>query len=398
VCVLAMLLLAGGCKRGAKLAHGDPAFVDAPQVNLRDRLSAIYNKVGVVKNGERVEILEKSKRFVRVRSARGEEGWMEARHLVGPEVADAFAKLASDNANLPVQGHGATRAELNMHVTPGRETDHFYRLDEGAKVEILKRGMAEKQPKPGSTTASAGVAARSSANKPAASLKTTNGKNAPVSEAVAKAPANSAGADTKPAPPAPPPVLEDWWLVRDAQHHVGWVLARMIDVEVPMEIAQYAEGQRIMATFVLNKLADTADDGQTRQVPQYLTLLNSPKDGTPWDYDQIRVFTWNPKRHRYETAYRERNLFGMFPVTVSHQMFDKEGDLPTFTVRVKDDSSGNVRDKTYKLNQPIVRRVLTQEEQKAEDARKAERLAELRQARDARRARVPALAHPKHRH
>ena len=38
-------------------------------------------------------------------------------------------------------------------------------------------------------------------------------------------------------------------------------------------------------------------------------------------------------------------------------MFDKEGDLPTFTIRKMNDD-GQIVDVTYKMNGPIVRRVL----------------------------------------
>jgi len=355
----------GGCKRGFRQVRGEAAFVSAPQVNLRDRLSAVYNKAGVVKNGERVEVLEKSKRFVRVRSPRGEEGWMESRHLVGPEVADAFAQLAREGASLPAQGRGAARAELNMHSTPGRDTDHFYRLDDGTKVEILRRSLAQKpQGKP----------------MPNGLPKATGGVTI-TKPGVAKPGAAKPGSGAAKGPAAEAPAMEDWLLVRDAQKHVGWVLARMVDVEIPMEIAQYAEGQRIMATFVLNQVTDVAEDKQTRQVPQFLVAMNEPKDGMPWDYSQIRVFSWNTRRHRYETAYHERNLYGMFPISVGHQVFEKEGDLPTFTLRVKDVDGDTVREKRYKFAQPMVRRVLTPEEQRAEDARKSQRQAEVRQTR-----------------
>jgi SH3-like domain-containing protein len=317
-----VLLLSPGCKRGGGMAHREVAYVAAPQVNLRDRLSAIYNKVGTVKNGERVEILEKGKHFVRVRSPRGEEGWIETRYLVGAELFDALDLLARSNLNTPVQAHGVARNELKMHVTPGRDTDALFRVDDGAKLEILKRATAEKpQPKP----------------EPAK----------PGSE--------------QPAPP--PPQLEDWWLVRDAPGHAGWVLARMVDIDIPLDIAQYAEGQRIMAAFVLSQVPDVnPENGQPRQMPQYLTLVNEPRDGTPWDFNQLRVFTWNSKRHHYETAYREHNLFGVFPVTVGHQVFDREGDLPTFTIRVKAED-GSIVEREYKLNQPIVRRVQSAGEQ-----------------------------------
>jgi hypothetical protein len=155
--------------------------------------------------------------------------------------------------------------------------------------------------------------------------------------------------------------MEDWWLVRDPQGRVGWVLARMVDIDVPLEVAQYAEGQRIVAAFVLDHVQD-AD----KQVPEYLMVLTDSHEGMPFDYNQIRVFTWNVKRHRYETAYRERNLFGVFPVSIAKESFDKEGTLPVFTLRVQDDS-GKVVERKYKLNTPIVRRVLSP----AEEAEKA---------------------------
>jgi hypothetical protein len=136
----------------------------------------------------------------------------------------------------------------------------------------------------------------------------------------------------------------------------------MVDLDVPLEIAQYAEGQRFIAFFKLNEVQD-----EDKKVPQYLALLSEPKDGQPFDFDKVHVFTWNVKRHRYETAYRERNLNGVLPATVTHEDFGKEGDLPVFILRVKDDS-GNVVERKYKLNTPMVRRVLAPGEAPAKPA------------------------------
>src|SRR5262249_7853048 len=127
-------------------------------------------------------------------------------------------------------------------------------------------------------------------------------------------------------------VIEDWWLVRDSHGRVGWVLARMVDIDVPIDVAQYAEGQRIVALFVLNEVDDVEAQTKDKKVPQYLMVLSEPKDGAPFDFNQIRVFTWNVRRHRYETAYRER-FEGVLPVTLGKEDFGKEGVLPTFTVR-----------------------------------------------------------------
>lgn len=313
------LLLPCACnRRGHRVLEVN--YVSAVQATLRDQVATIYNHVGTVKNGERVEVLEREKRFSRVRTASGIEGWIEQRYLVDQQTFDALQMLTQENLSDPVQAPAVLRNDTNLHVTPGRETEHLYQLSAGAKVSALKRATAEKQP--------------GAAPGPAKSGSKTSG-----------------------------PVLEDWWLVRDAQNRVGWVLARMLDIDAPLDIAQYAEGQRIVAFFALDQVHDPGKDGMDKNVSQYLCAVTEPHDGLPYDYDQIRVFTWNVKKHRYETAYREHGLKGVLPITVSTADFDKEGTLPIFIVRVKDDN-GNVSERKYKLNTPIVRRVLAPGEQK----------------------------------
>ena len=113
---------------------------------------------------------------------------------------------------------------------------------------------------------------------------------------------------------------------------------------------------------------DEVKDGD-KQVPQYLCLLTDPHDGLPFDFDQLRVFTWNVRKHRYETAYREHGLHGVLPVTVTQETFDKEGSLPVFILRVRDDD-GNVTERKYKLNNPIVHRILAPGETVSRSPRK----------------------------
>jgi hypothetical protein len=239
------------------------------------------------------------------------QGWIEQRFLITQQVFDKFQSLTRDHQNDPPQATGVTRNETNLHIEPGRESDHLYQLSAGSKLAVLARGTAEKS-------------------------------------GVVQAPNPLSKKEKQPAGP----VYEDWWLIRDAQGRAGWVLARMVDLDVPLEIAQYAEGQRFVGFFVLNEVQD-----EDKKVPQYLALLSEPKDGQPFDYDKVHVFTWNVKKHRYETAYRERNLNGVLPVTVTHEDFGKEGTLPVFVLRVKDDA-GNIAARKYKLNTPMVRRVL----------------------------------------
>ncbi len=288
-------------------------YVSVPQANLRDRVAAVYNKVGLVKSGDRVQVLDRQRRFLRVRTAAKEEGWLEERFTITEAVYKQFQKLDEDSKLLPSQGKAVTRAKLNMHIEPSRDADTLYQLTEGEKVDIFKRATTER----------------------------------PEKQAVAIVKPDKGGE-----PQEPPKTYDDWWLVRSQDGHYGWVLGRMIDLDIPLDIAQYAEGQRIQAAFVLDQVDE---DGQ--KFPQYLVLLSEPRDGLPYDFDQVRVFTRNTRKHRYETAYRERNLVGFFPIKVSTENFDKEGVLPTFTLRLQT-QSGQIVDRKYKLNTPIVRRVI----------------------------------------
>ena len=318
--LLPCVALLDGCSRGKNNGEKEIAYVSAPQAFLRDQVAAVYNKTGTVKNGEAVQILARDRRFARVRNSAGAEGWLEQRYLVTEDTYDAFQKLAAQMAKEPVQATAVAHNQSNIHLDPQRDAEHLFQVDQGAKLSLMKRASTERplaggQPK---------------------STNTAKEGQTPVA-----------------------PSMEDWWLIRDEAGHVGWVLGRMLDVDVPLEIAQYAEGQRLVASFVLDRVTDG-----DKQVPQYLVLFTENKDGMPFDYNQVRVFTWNVRKHRYETAYREHNLNGVLPLTVSHETFDKEGDLPVFTVRVKDEA-GNVTERKYKLNTPIVRRVLAPGEQPA---------------------------------
>jgi uncharacterized protein YgiM (DUF1202 family) len=383
IAFLLLLLFTASCKHSGPVGSGEIMYVSAPQANLRDHVATVYNRVGTVKNGERVEVLERQKRFVRIRTVQKVEGWIELRALVTSDIYDQFQKLTKDNRSAPVEGHGITRVELNMHATPGRDTETLYQLSENSKVEMIKRSTTDRAT-PEEIAAKKMSALAKAAGEPA--------KSAPKrSRKVTPQPAQTQGSatlpplpptprppsdattkttwDTQPAKPATPPeepkpkLMDDWWLVRDQQGRVGWVLARMVDLDIPLDVAQYAEGQRIQAAFVLN----TVQDEQKGAVAQYLVLLNENRDGIPYDFNQFRVFTWNLKRHRYETGYREHYIVGYFPVKVSTEDFGKEGTMPVFTVR-KQNADGSISERKYRVIGNIVRQVLAPGEQPQQSA------------------------------
>jgi hypothetical protein len=363
-----------GCGHSAA-ANAEILYVSATQASLRDHVAAVYAKTGSVHNGDRVTVLEHGKRWVRVRDERNEEGWIQERYLVDEGVFRAFHQLYSEHAGDVAQAHGALRNDFRLHVTPGRETDRLFLLKEGDKVEMLQRASVPKNgalPAPKSTSsgdnqdADAKDAAKEEEKEYSAAERNASDQSHKKSAATR---ARTAGKQARlkqsfpeNVPPAP---MEDWWLVRDGHGHAGWVLARMIDLDVPLDIAQYAEGQRIVAYFPLTTVHDSE---MNKDEPYYLVLLTEPRDGQPFDYNQVRVFSWNLKRHRYETAYHDRNIFGLLPVTVGHESFDKEGVLPVFTLNMRD-QDGQTRPERYKLEGVLVKRVLAPGEQPVKAAR-----------------------------
>ena len=394
--LLFVLLCCASCTHTELPGSGEVMYVSAPQANLRDHVSTVYNRVGSVKNGDRVVVLERQKHFVRVRTGQSLEGWIELRALVPRETFDQFQRLSSDNRATPVEGHGVTRVELNMHVSPGRETDTLYLLAESSKVELLKRATTQRATpeeiaavKAAEVAKVAGEQTKSAPKKhPATAPKAAP---APAPEAAPKAAQNatrnaaknanqnanrggSQGATLSESPsaasPATPPdepkpkAMDDWWLVRDQQGRAGWVLARMVDLDIPLDVVQYAEGQRIQAAFVLN----TVQDEVKGATAQYLVLLNENRDGIPYDFNQVRVFTWNLKRHRYETGYREHPIVGYFPATVSVQDFGKEGWMPVFSIR-KQNEDGSISERKYRVIGNVVRQVLAPGEAPQQAAR-----------------------------
>ncbi|HXB20080.1 MAG TPA: SH3 domain-containing protein [Candidatus Solibacter sp.] len=328
----AILTILNGCS-GGSADKSEYAYVASPEAVLRDRVAAVYSKTGVLHNGERVQVLERlaNRRFVRVRSTRGEEGWIQERYLTDQQTFEQLQRLSEQFKSAPAQAVGVARAQLNLHAIPGRKTEHLYQLNENEKVDMLERQVVDRN----SSGAAAPPKSDDKSQKEAETEPNAEEQSGPGGKA------------------NQPPVLEDWWLIRDSQKRVGWVLGRLLYVDIPMDIAQYAEGQRIVAFFVL----DEAQDGD-KKVAEYLVMMSESKDGLPYDYDHVRVFTWNVRRHRYETAYRERNIAGFLPVTLGKEDFGaREGTLRTFTLRLQD-QSGTLHEQKYKFNPPIVRQVV----------------------------------------
>jgi SH3-like domain-containing protein len=344
--VMSVSLLAGltGCSHLRSKPAREYVYVTAKQTYLRDRVAAVSNRTATIGNGDKLLVLEHGRRFLRVQTEKGEQGWINEKVVATQALYDQFAALTKEHQNDPVVASGVVRDDVYMHISPGRNSEHFYRLGEGEKLKLLRRATLPKPVPPGVRAV------------------------APVMEhgkaVVAEAPA--------------PPAMDDWWLVRDSKGDAGWLYSRLMDVDAPESLTRYSEGQRIVGAYVLTKVYDPDAPQDDKNIPEYVTVTSPYTAGLTYDFDQMRVFIWNVKKHRYETAYRDRNIEGYLPLDVK-MASDPYGKAPTsmapaptFSYRVLAADAppvvpdpvtgaivpGKTITKTYRLEGNLVRRVL----------------------------------------
>lgn len=328
-------------------------YVWTRQMYLRDRVAAVSNRVAEVTNAEPLEVVEQGRRFYRVKTPKNEIGWIPERAVIDGKTYDAFTQLATQHKNDPVVASGTLRDDIYLHLSPGRETDRFYLLPGNAKVQMLVRASIAKNAAPGPAAMPRPELPKSTAKEPAVAEKDEDVKPDVADE---------------PKPASEPPALEDWWLIRDNQGRTGWILGSRVDVDVPDDVAQYAEGQRIVGAYIIAKVHDDEANTPDHQVAEYVTALAPPKSGLPFDFDQIRVFTWSTKRHRYETAFRVHPIQGFLPVRIG-SITGPKGTDPTFSFLLSgsqnlaiDSSTGivrpaNPRTISYAMRDTAVRRI-----------------------------------------
>jgi len=382
--VLCLMTWVSGCSRFRPKPEEVYVYVTAKQTYLRDRVAAVSNRTGTVENGQKLAVLERGRRFLRVRTEKNETGWIDEKAVATQQVYDEFAKLDQDHEKDPTVASGVARDEVYLHLTPGRATEKFYRLAEGEKLSLLMRATLVKGGGPNPSAKTPARNPRQAAipgaatGVPKAPVEGKLGATASTAANPASAPAVAAGKAAAAPAEEEAPQMEDWWLVRDSHGHAGWLLSRLMDVEAPDALLRYAEGQRIVGAYLLTKVYDPDAPQDDKNIPEYVTVLSPYKAGLTYDFDQVRVFTWNVKKHRYETAFREKNIEGYLPVELK-MMEDVGGKaanastpLPGYSYRILRADAGPVIPdpmtgaivpgatitKSYRLEGNILRRMI----------------------------------------
>lgn len=271
---------------------GQAAYVLSRTVNVVDTTAEIRFTVATLKAGDRVEVLEEFPHWMKIRLANGRTGWVDTKDMLDPKTYDAGQRLLKAVASRAPLSAGHVGDPVNLHLEPARDAAMLSQLDANQKVEIFERRLVERPSQPD-------------------------------------------------APPAKNSIRDAWYLVR-ADSHAGWLLGRMVTLDVPEGIARYAQDVNMVAWQVLTTVPD-----QGREVPEYLTADRIGTEDA--DFNHVRVFTWWRKHQEYVTAYVESGLDGYFPLRVA-----RAGKVPYFRLRLIDDNGQKIQ-KVYGMFDTIVR-------------------------------------------
>ena len=328
-----LLLASTGCGTDSPQVLGQ-AYVAPATLNLRGQLTQKSSTVAVLKHGEHVSIIDARRRFVKIRTDRGIEGWVDSAELLNADEMNQILRERQEALALPSEGAATPYETLNIHIEPNRKSPAFAQIPEGASVSVLAQKLAPKLSEPARPVPliidrpQAPVLRRQRGShhartsprmppspappKPPANWQELSAERIDGAESTAdlKAKRDQQAAEKKAAEAKKPVILENWTLIRTNTNQVGWVLSRNLMMSIPDEVAQYAEGKRITAYF---SLGDVNDEEKGLK---HDWLWTTSSAATPYDFDGWRVFLWNRRHHRYETSYRQRKVEGYFPVHV----------------------------------------------------------------------------------
>ena len=345
----AALLLLFGCSKGPPRAQPvGEAFVGPAVLKIRSDIPLQSSTVTTVKHGDRLAILQTRRRFLRVRTSGGAEGWTDERQLLASGDMDSLRELNARAAKLPSQGVATTYAPLNVHTQPVLSSPSFLQLKENEKFHVLQSIVLPRSDAPRKSLIPPAPKKpkgppKKEARKPAVPPPPMPKPPAPPPDwlELSKTERDEADADAEKLPPQKlAPRTDGWSLIRTPSGQSGWALTRLVSMAIPDDVAQYAEGKRIVSYF---PLGEVPDGDLKKKIWLWTTTADSKQ---PWDFDSFRVFSWSLRRHRYETAYIERNLKGYAPVLLKEvELTSKSGasSMPGFSICVEKKDGQRVR-------------------------------------------------------
>ncbi len=302
------------------------AFVSDRNLTLFSSLAQVRTPLATLHYGDSVAVLRRRNENVQVRTKDKLTGWVDGSRLMPPDLWLKCARLLEQARALPLQSPGRTKVKTNLRSEPGRSSPRLYQFSRGVPLEVVGRAVADW------------VQAADEKDSPDASQESRKEDWFLVRGFSSSAPGEAA---IRPDAPGVQSLSEEPVPV------AGWVVARFIELDLPgaVRVQTLASELRPLAWFELNRVPDPSGDK-----PQYLVAGARGPEGQPCDITAFRVFTWNVKRSRYETAFLDNQLCGSLPIRVGK---GPRGE-PEFRFNAM---SVKKEEYVFRLEQTIVRRI-----------------------------------------
>ena len=287
----------------------EEAYVGGQGATVWNSTAQIRSPIANLAYGQPVQVYQRDADFVLIGTSTGVKGWVSSVSLMDPDIWRRIALLSEETKAMSTQAVGHTSARANIHTRPGRQTPVILQAPGNSPVVVLQHAIVARQV-----------------------------------DATASNPGSPAGSD-------------DWWLVRanvrDVGEVSGWVLDRLISLDLPEPLPEYqsSEAMTIVAWFEVNRAADPSSGGYR---PEYLVVgTRGSQDQRACDFTLVRVYTWSSKRHQYETAFLDSRLCGKLPVDVTPAK--SPGGEAYF--RFQNIGSDGVENRLYSMKLTSVRRI-----------------------------------------
>ena len=319
----AMVLLLASCGGGPTRAPSiGQAYVGPITLKIRADIPLESATVATVKHGDKLEILQRRRKFLRVRTSNGAEGWTEERQLLAAQDMENLKDLSARAAKMPSQGVGSAFGDLRVHTQPSVQAPSYLLIKENEKFDVLRQLIVPRTDLARTPLVVPPPKKAKAPKKPAKEPKVPPvpmPKPPPLPSdwlALSKTDLQEEAPEEHDEPAGKPVPTDNWSLIRIHGGQSGWVLTRMVRMAIPDEVAQYAEGRRIVSYF---PLGDVKDGDETKKIWLWTTIAHPAS----YDFDSFRVFVWSLRHHRYETAYIERNIQGYSPVLLQEVDFSQ---------------------------------------------------------------------------
>src|SRR5579863_1038529 len=143
--IIAALSVLSGCNaRPQREPAIGRAYAGPALLNLHKEIDSKSATVTTVHHGDLLEIVGQRRRWYRVRTANGIEGWTSDRELLDPAQMQRLKALAAETAGMPSQGVATTFSSLNVHTEPSRQSPSFVQVNEKEKVDVIAHKVLER--------------------------------------------------------------------------------------------------------------------------------------------------------------------------------------------------------------------------------------------------------------